>query len=116
MIIDFPLAERDCYACFDMARAGPHTCPACGRPHGERLPEADRPPMPVKYWLDLKLDPRPAAPEVEAEAGSSGRDGERSDPTARRWVSVARKDADHRPFTQEPEIKPAFGPPKAEGE
>lgn len=55
-----PTPKRDCYACYDMERGGPHTCPACGRPHGSRLDSRLRPPVPLKYWLDPALDPRPA--------------------------------------------------------
>jgi hypothetical protein len=69
-----PLRERDCYACFDMERGGRWTCPACGRPYGNRLPEAQRPQPPLHYWLDPTLDPRPPA-EKSAQGSERSDEG-----------------------------------------
>lgn len=53
-VIRMPLPKRDCYACFDFERNGPHTCVVCERPMGARLPEEERPENLAGYWLSTE--------------------------------------------------------------
>lgn len=47
-VVEFPQGSS-CYACFDFAACGDHTCPACGRSVGARLPVEKRPKRPPMF-------------------------------------------------------------------
>lgn len=49
-VIEFPQGSR-CYACFDFTACGEHTCPACNRSIGVRLPPEKRPERPAPIFI-----------------------------------------------------------------